>query len=57
MTVLIDMVALIFPYIGVVHHIECDMVGLKYLTLDTNSPESMNCPQMVLFYWRVYDED
>ena len=51
------LIVLIFPYIGVKYHLECDMVGLKYLPLDTRSSGSITCPSMFLFYLRVYGED
>ena len=40
----------IFPYPGVTYHIVCYMEGMEYLSLDTNSTESITLPSMVLFY-------
>ena len=55
-TVLSDINISIFPYLGVTHHIEYYMAGLKYLPFATNSLESTTCPPMVLFSWSVYGE-
>ena len=46
-TVLSDIIVLIFLYLGVTYHIGCYMEGLKYLPLATNPPESMTCPPIV----------
>ena len=56
-TILSDMIVLIFPYIGGTHHLEFATTGLNYSQLDTNSPESITLLSMVLFYLRVYGED
>ena len=34
-----DIIVLTFTSLGVTHHIECVILGLNYLPLDTNSPE------------------
>ena len=49
-TVLSDMIVFIFPSLGVTYHIEYAMIGLKYLTLETNSLESTTLPYIILFY-------
>ena len=38
MTVLSDIIVLIFPYLGLTYHLEYDMEVLKYLLLANNSP-------------------
>ena len=57
MTVLKHIVASVFLSIGVAHHLEYAMSGLKYLSFATNSLESINFPWMVLIYLKVYSED
>ena len=52
-----DIIISIFPYLVLTYLIECDIKVLKYLPLDTNWPDSMTCPSIVLFSWRVYGED
>ena len=47
MTVISDMIVLIFLSIGVPHHIECAISGLKYLTLATN---------WLLYQWFYFHE-
>ena len=50
MTVFSYIIVSILKYFGLMYHLEYDMIGLNYLILAKNSPDSMDFPYIVLFY-------